>query len=325
MKSLLIPFRDVNLADRTFAFRRPGVPEALQHSIDHFGILVPLLLRGQTGAWQIVSGHRRAAAALTAGIESLPAFTLTPESLPHRESLLRLLEENRFGPPFSPFEAGTLLARFRDLAGMDLATLEREIGPRLGIPRGRVALERLLALPGLEEELLEDPGMKDGILPLLTALPPSTRLRLWKHWIQPHRPTLQKTREAVEWLLDLAARRRLSPDEILAHPPLREALEGGSPFLDSLRTLRYPTRTRTEEAFRKANRDLPKGLMASIPAPHEGDTVTFQFAARSPEDVNALLEELLQEDAAIRAVFQSLCDPDSPDVSSSSPGAKKTP
>lgn len=302
-----IPLEDVT-ADRTFAFRREGVPDALLGSVERWGVLVPPLLREDEGRWQVVSGHRRVRCARALGLESLPARTCAAGELPDVLALEQLVEENRFGPPLDALEAGRLLGLFRSLAAHSFEKIEKEVAPRLGLPRGRDALERILAVPALEEEILEDPAVREGLLLRLTALSPAARLALWREWIRPGSPTAQEIREGVEWILDLAARGDCRDAEILAGGPAAAALREGAGFHAALRRLRYPVLVRVEGALRDAARALPAGIQAEGSPRLEGEWIEFRFRARDAREAAALARSLAESDAALAAVFEALCD-----------------
>ncbi|MHC4599224.1 MAG: hypothetical protein ACYS47_09490 [Planctomycetota bacterium] len=319
MKTEFIPLSEIDRSDRTFAFRRPGAPEALCRSIERWGVLTPLLLRGRPGAWTVVSGHRRAAAAEAARLEDVPAVTASADSLPVGTAVRRLVEENRFGPALTVLEAGRLLAKLCDPGGETPQDVEAA-ALLLGLPRGRRRLERILAVPALPEEILDAPWVKDGVLLQLVLLPESARDLMWRAWIEPRRPSVQEVREVVEWIGDMAAGDGSDPENAI-----RTALQGGGPFFPGLRALRFPTLAAMEEGFRKAVRNLPAPMKATLPPRAEGDGIRFQIVARSTGELAALVRELARREPDIEAVFKALCEPSSREESSSNPEANTAP
>ncbi|GEM_PF-3427849 len=322
MKIQRVPRNHVDLADRTFAFRRPGVPDLLRASIERFSVLHPPVLRGEPGRWQILSGRRRIEASRE---DAFTAWTVSADDLPPQAALERLVEENRFLTPFTAYEAGTLLALFRDATGASIETLSKTVAPRLGVPSGRTATEARLAVASFPDEILDDPVAKDGVLLALAELGASQALRLWRDWVRPRRPSVQQVRQAVTWLLDLEARDGVAPAERLGESRLRHALEAENGFLPALRALRFPVLWAVETAFAEAAGALPEGVQALLAPRRDDDTVEFRFRARSPERAKQILDGLAGEETILEALFEALWKPLGRNESSSNPPRKPTP
>ncbi|MHC4777342.1 MAG: hypothetical protein ACYTFG_02065 [Planctomycetota bacterium] len=314
-----VDLSELDLGDRTFQFRNPSVPTPLLESISQWGVLSPIVLRGKPRAWTVVSRHRRVMAAVAGGIDRVPAWMAREEELSLGDAFRRLIEENRFVPGPTFLESGRLLTKFLKYAKPSRHELEVHAG-RLGVPGGHVALDRVLDLPDLPRDILEDPEAKDGVLMQIVRLPVQARLPIWEGWVRPARPTVQQAREAVEWILDLSAGGAGEPVEII-----RSALHGEGVFLARLRAERYPRMTTLEERFLAALEDLPGRIKADLHPGRENDTLRFRFEARTTGEIKALARELAEREPALEALFEASCKPPSQKDSSSSRAARKSP
>jgi ParB/RepB/Spo0J family partition protein len=117
-------------------------------SIKAIGILQPLIVMvhpDQTGHWLIVAGHRRHAAAGSAGLTTVPA--LVREFTPV-ERVEAMLVENLQRKDLDPFDEAH---GFRQLT--ELGRTQREIADRVG--RNQSHISRRLRLVDLEPELVD--------------------------------------------------------------------------------------------------------------------------------------------------------------------------
>lgn len=124
-------------------FRLDDDAEALDElaaSIAEIGVLQPLVVRRAGGAWEVVAGRRRLAAARQAGLADVPCIV---RDLTDEEAADIALVENMHRRDLSAVEEGLAFARLRDLGLTQTA-----IASRVGRSQAHVsALLRVLELP----------------------------------------------------------------------------------------------------------------------------------------------------------------------------------
>lgn len=104
----LIP-KNLTVHPNNRGFRREGAEwEGFVSSISQQGVLVPLLVRPFGTGYQIIFGHRRAAAALAAGIKRVPCLV---RKIPDMDALEMLLVENMERETPDPVEEAMLIRK----------------------------------------------------------------------------------------------------------------------------------------------------------------------------------------------------------------------
>jgi len=131
-------------------------------AIERHGVLSPLLVRqvGDVGEvyFEIISGHRRHAAAMKAGLTQVPCIVLDVTS---EQALTLNVAEQVHREQLSPAEEGRACRRLQDLAGYDVAQVAAKLGRSTSWVRGRLALTA--ATPEVREAL------QKGTVPLTLA------------------------------------------------------------------------------------------------------------------------------------------------------------
>lgn len=123
----------------------------LVQSIAQDGVIQPLLvtLRAEGGAYEIIDGHRRAAAARAAGLEAVPCIVLTVDQV---EAAFRTGVSNLQRRNLTPLEEGRQYVELMRVSGLSA----RELASRLGRPARTVHRRvSLTTLPSRVQELLE--------------------------------------------------------------------------------------------------------------------------------------------------------------------------
>ena len=119
-----------------------GNLDDLVRAVEKHGVLSPLLVRqlgdaDTEGAYEIISGHRRHAAAVKAGLDSVPCIVLEVTELQALE--LNLTEQiNR--SDLTPLEEGEACRRLQELSGYDVSQVAGKLGRSTSWVRGRLAL-----------------------------------------------------------------------------------------------------------------------------------------------------------------------------------------
>jgi ParB family chromosome partitioning protein len=129
---------------------------ALARSIREVGVLQPLVVRRQNGAFELVAGERRLRAARLAGLATVPAVLRQGDDT---ESLREALIENIHREDLAPLE---LAAAFQELLE-ELGVTQETVAERLGCSRAHVANTiRLLSLPASVQQLLAEDQIQAG-------------------------------------------------------------------------------------------------------------------------------------------------------------------
>jgi ParB family chromosome partitioning protein len=138
---------------------------ALARSIREVGVLQPVVVRRQDGAFELVAGERRLRAARLAGLATIPAIVREGDDT---ESLREALIENLHREDLGPLE---MASAFQELLE-DLGVTQETVAERLGCSRAHVANTiRLLSLPGAVQQLLAEQKIQAGHARALLGLP----------------------------------------------------------------------------------------------------------------------------------------------------------
>ena len=152
------------------AFDEAGL-DALGESIRLHGLLHPIVVQRDGGAYRLVAGERRLRAAQRAGVSSIPAI-LRPAAESARHSLEMALTENLVRSDLNPMEEAAAYARLADAFGLS----HEAIAMRLGRARPTVSNSiRLLALPASVQEAVADGRLSAGHARAILGLPGERR------------------------------------------------------------------------------------------------------------------------------------------------------
>lgn len=183
--------------------RRRFAPEALQEladSIRELGILQPLTVRAEGGAWELISGERRLRAAQLAGLTHVPCIVVEADE--ERSSLMALVE-NLQRRDLDFLEEALALASL--IEHYDLS--QEECARRIGKSQSAIANKlRLLHLPPQVLCLLRDHGFTERHARALLRLEDAAVQERAARWVVEHELTVAKTEEYVECLLAQANR-----------------------------------------------------------------------------------------------------------------------
>lgn len=141
--------RDVEMLEVSDIRPSPRNPRAslgdlddLTRAVERHGVLSPLLVRvlgvrDDGGYFEIISGHRRHAAAQRAGLNQVPCIVLDVSELQALE--LNLTEQiNR--SDLTPLEEGEACRKLQELSGYDVGQVAGKLGRSTSWVRGRLAL-----------------------------------------------------------------------------------------------------------------------------------------------------------------------------------------
>ncbi len=188
--------------------------QSLADSIRAQGLLQPLVLRKQSGRFQVVAGERRLRAARLAGMAEVPAVIRDADDT---QMLVLALVENIQRKDLGPMEKAENFSRLSGMFGLT----QEEVGRQIGLSRSTVAnFVRLLELPESVKDLMRSGELAMGHGRALLGL---------------------RTRASMESAAALAVRRRYSVRQLeeyirkqVSAPGRRKPASGRAPETRSL-------------------------------------------------------------------------------------------
>ncbi len=201
-------------------------PEALEElaaSIRTHGVLQPLLVSEEGGAYVLIAGERRLRAARMAGLETVPV--VIRERLGEREEIELALVENLQRRDLTPLEEARAYEHLRTALGLTQADIAR----RVGVDRSTVANSlRLLKLGGTIQEMVETGRLSAGHARALLAFPEEERERWAQRAAETGMSVRELERRAGAGKARPARRSRPAPDPNLRAAEERLALHLGA-------------------------------------------------------------------------------------------------
>jgi ParB family chromosome partitioning protein len=150
-------------------FSESGIKE-LADSIREKGILQPLLVKHQSGRYQLIAGERRLRAAQLVGLDEIPAIVMN--QMTDSEAIQVALIENIQREDLTPLEEAEAYAKLLESASMT----REELATRLGKDRSTIANSiRLLALPDEVKDLVNEGKVSASHARAILALPDSRK------------------------------------------------------------------------------------------------------------------------------------------------------
>ena len=144
----------------------------LAASIQHSGVIQPIIVYPQGGRYVIVAGERRYRASRLAGLEEIPAIV---RDWDEQKRLEAALVENLQRDDLNPVEEAVGVKRLMEAANL---TQER-VAERIGKSRPAVAnLLRLLTLPEEVQKMLVDGRLTAGHARALVTVEPARQVQL---------------------------------------------------------------------------------------------------------------------------------------------------
>ncbi len=302
-----LPIAAIDCSDATFRITTEESIDRLRDSIGKIGLVSPPILRPLKNGFGVVSGFRRLEACRCLGWSHVPARRVADAAGPWRCALLAVAE-NLGQRSLNPLETGRALRLLGHTAPDDKHL--REALHILGLPDNPAAERRfssLCELPGTIQvavargEVAVSTAENLGRLPRQTAEPLAAL-------IVSLRLGLNKQREMVELLLEIARAEGRTPEAVLKEPALVEIMADtqgdrahrAHRLRQLLRHRRFPNLSRTEARFETLRRRLALSPDADLVPPpgfegrHYRLNLSFasrQDLARHREMLDALLED----------------------------------
>ncbi len=275
----------VDVEDHTYALAPLRDVEALAESIQRLGLLCPPILIGTNQRWTVVSGFSRVAACGRLSWTTMAARTPLPAADPWRCAQWAVAEETA-GHSLEALMAGKALRLLRRFAPDPVAF--GQAVRQFGLPDQPAAQSRLESLCDLPEPI--QTALGDGALAVPTAISlgrmtPETAARV-ADLLAEMRFGLNKQREVVTMLEEIARREKTSLQSVLDTPELQALATGGDADRAQrghhLRTYlyqrRFPSLCKAQNRFEELNHQLCPDPGARLTPPPGFENRTYQLA-----------------------------------------------
>ncbi len=297
-----ISLAEIDRSDERFRITTRRDSGDLRSSIRRFGLrTAPLVLPADAG-FVLVSGFRRVDACRGLGHERIPARVLRRGLCAYAYSLLAVAE-NSLERSLNPIEVSRALNLLEQHAPGGKLPPEDAAGLGLPVHPAQIArLKRLGRMPAeVQAAVLEGalaPAMADDLGDLEEALGIALA-RLFRRL----RPGLNKQREIVAFIMEIAAREGIGPKQVLEQA--WKGCEGSAGDQEDrnqqthclrqcLRRRRFPALAQAEENFHALRRRLRLGdaIQLAPPRDFEGTRLTLTLNFETLDDVARLRSKL---------------------------------
>tara|TARA_B100000686_G_scaffold352290_1_gene453773 strand:- start:2294 stop:3307 length:1014 start_codon:yes stop_codon:yes gene_type:complete len=237
-----VPLSQIELGSTESDFDSP--PDSLRQSIQSMGILQPLVLTPIGEKWKLICGNRRFVIAGELSISKIPVRIFSdPVS---KETRLRInLEENRSHRTYSDVEKAAFIFRLRQ-CGVDDDRIIDQYMPTLKLqPEKKLLLDYLATaeLPNGLKQILHELNVPHRVFAVLFRWNSESLVEA-EAMIRALRPGVNKMKESLEWIDEIAGRENISPAEVVRSGKLQTVLSKEEPryseFKAALLSIRFP-------------------------------------------------------------------------------------
>ncbi|MFZ7127898.1 MAG: ParB/RepB/Spo0J family partition protein [Desulfobacterales bacterium] len=300
LRTEIIALEAADRNDHAYRITTRECDDPLLRSVLRLGVLTPIVVKEAGARFQIVSGFRRVEACWKSGVENMPA-RIFPEDTPAVFCARLAIAENRFQRELNLIEESRALRLL-----MESTTSEEEFhsaAEATGLSGSPKYWAQVARLCRMDESL--QAGIASGSISLPIALEldrivPELARRLGELFVSLGL-SLNRQRDVLTWIREIAAREGVNPLEVLNGPEIQVVPEGGGDrnlrtrhLMDYLRRRRYPRITEAEHQFSRLERsmNLPENVSLIPPKGFESPTYTLQIRIRTPEDIDRSLGPL---------------------------------
>ncbi|MDY6824985.1 MAG: ParB N-terminal domain-containing protein [Thermodesulfobacteriota bacterium] len=294
-----IPLSALDAADNRFRVSTTADKDdaALNRSIAEVGLLAPPLVRPGNGqGFQMVTGFRRLAVMRMHGHDAIPCRVLDAGT--DDLSCLRMaVADNAAQRPLNLVEQARAV---RKLAGFFESSSKLAVAlDALGLPAGATVAKKLQAvetLPALVQDAVAREEIPLAVAVDLARLDDATAAALGAVFTS-LRLGVNKQREVFTMVREIGAREKRSMLAVLQSQEIRDIL--GDPETDrgrkaarlreTLTKWRFPTISRTREAFNTAVREMKLGKNVDLHPPKDFESIhyTLQFRFKCMAELEA--------------------------------------
>jgi ParB family chromosome partitioning protein len=315
-KECFLPVSDIRFEDETYQITTATCNQALVDSIREVGLInPPLVFRGKTATYTIISGFRRIAACRELNISRIAAKVVAPETnildcvklaiadnASHRS--LNMVETSR--------ALNLLSENFIDLQSMG------ETAQNLGLPGNPEIMTKIMIITRLPQTIQN--GILENRISLKMAIAlghhEETVSALLMKIIRELELNRNKQKEVITYLVEIAAREGLSVSRILESPDIQSILSDGK--LDNiqktrklrthLRRKRYPHLFQTEEMFKRNLKQLKLGNNITLTPSNyfEATSYTLSMTFSNRAELKQRLQTIIRhiESPHLKAIFR---------------------
>lgn len=310
-----LALKNIHLRDTQYLITTADSIGRLKGSISLFGILDPPILRCQTGHYQIVAGFRRIDACRQLGRRDIRARVL-PADIDDATCARLAIADNSLQRSLNLIETARALNLLAGIAA-DEAELSRQAAV-LALPNNPSLMRKIMSLTTLPAGLQSRLAAGDLALAMaleLQRLDSSTAEALGSLFAD-LKLGLNRQRELLSLLTEIARREELTVTELLNEPALRNLLS--EPGLERaqkagrlrslLRQRRYPVMSAATARFQELVRhlNLGPGVRLIPPADFEGTTYTLTISFNRLDQLGDRSRQIdnLFNSRALKAFFE---------------------
>jgi len=316
----VIPLAEVDQTDETYRITTRGEIEGLKTSIASDGLISPPVLVKKQQRFIIVSGFRRCAACRQLDWRDIPAALLEPD--PGPLACLRLaIAANALQRELNLIETARCLEKLaaclKDRQQVTAAAQD------FGLPANPGMIDKLIGLcrlPALLQEAVLDGTLAFAAAVELGKLNVGDAIIFCKMF-QQLRPSLNKQREIITAVREIARRENTDIEKILQDAQIRAILdddrrERGRKVRD-IRSLlygrRYPAVSKVRRRFAEYVKDLglAPGIQLTAPPNFEATTYTLQLSFDNLEELKSFhrsLERIIDHPSMKRIIARDALD-----------------
>ena len=299
-----IPIEKIDLNDRLTNFSLDNPSDSLMQSIKEIGVVHPVAILPIGDRFRIVCGHRRIKISSLLDIKEILARILDP-AMDDELMLMLNLSENQTHRHYSDIEKGLTLSKFL----------------KIGVDEDRI-IEKYMLLLGLErsKKLLHDYSsvhqLTSGLQTLLHEMNVPIRIFsvffLWdaestkaaEIFFSILRPGVNKWRDLLEWIDEIATRDEIAPVDLFRLPELQSILNQNDlppneryyRIRQVLYSSRYPILNDMKLRLARALDDLKLDdkTKVRVQDSFESDEVRIEMKFRTREEFVNQLEKLVR-------------------------------
>jgi ParB/RepB/Spo0J family partition protein len=216
-----IALTDIDEENRLTDFSMDGCPEKLTDSVKVIGIRHPISVCPSGDIYSIVSGHKRFQAAPRAGLTQIPAF-IVPE-LDDVSRLVINLNENFGQRHYSDIEKGNILNKLCN-AGVSEETIISEYMPLLELECSKKIFLDLSSVKSLSPKMKTLLHRAEVPVRTFASFYKWDCLNAAENLFSTLKPGVNKWRDLLELVNEVATRESASQDEILSRDDIQRAL-----------------------------------------------------------------------------------------------------
>ena len=315
-----IPLQQIDLSDDTFSVNYLPDLHRLRSSIQDAGLIQPVLLRKNSGGYQIVCGFRRSSVMKELGKSEIESRVFEEKEMDEFQLFSLSLHENLTTRGFNAVEKAIALDKLVHRFQIHPTAVIKTFLPAFSLEPNEKILNTYLSLAQMEDEIktyvLKEEVSRANIR-RLSALTPDDRMVLLS-LIFPLKLGENRLRELLTLLEETSRRSHATVKEIAGQPEL-QAILSQKELTPSQKTervkkvltgLRYPKLNQMEKAFEKKRKDLnlPSGISLHHPPFFEGKGLKIEFQFETIEEYRSILKSLssLADKKEFEEIIQSV-------------------